>query len=83
MARADNDGWDLASSVGATATMVAAARAVATVSVSDDGVGGADPSRGSGLVGLRDRVDTLGGTLTLSSPPSGTSLVVQLPMTSD
>ena len=56
---------------------------VVRVSVSDDGVGGADPSRGSGLVGLRDRVDTLGGTLTLSSPPSGTSLVVQLPMTSD
>jgi signal transduction histidine kinase len=52
------------------------------VSVSDDGVGGADPSRGSGLLGLRDRVQALGGTMSLSSPPSGTCLVVQLPMTS-
>src|SRR5712672_2068500 len=33
------------------------------VSVSDDGVGGADPSCGSGLLGLRDRVDALGGTI--------------------
>jgi signal transduction histidine kinase len=52
------------------------------VSVSDDGVGGADPSRGSGLLGLRDRVQALGGTMSLSSPRSGTCLVVQLPMTS-
>jgi PAS domain S-box-containing protein len=55
------------------------AAGVIRVSVSDDGVGGADVSRGSGLLGLRDRVDALGGTLTLSSPPSGTTLVVELP----
>jgi signal transduction histidine kinase len=59
---------------------VVATDGVVRVSVSDDGVGGADPSRGSGLLGLRDRVDALGGTLMLSSPPSGTSLAVQLPM---
>ena len=41
------------------------------VSVSDDGVGGADPSCGSGLLGLRDRVDALGGTISLASPPRG------------
>ena len=61
---------------------VAATDGVVGVSVSDDGVGGADPSCGSGLLGLRDRVDALGGTLMLSSLPTGTSLAVQLPMTS-
>jgi signal transduction histidine kinase len=49
------------------------------VSVSDDGIGGADLSHGSGLLGLRDRVDALGGTMTMTSPPSGTALVVELP----
>jgi PAS domain S-box-containing protein len=49
------------------------------VSVSDDGVGGADLSNGSGLLGLRDRVDALGGTMTVSSPASGTTLFVELP----
>jgi len=49
------------------------------VSVSDDGVGGADLSRGSGLFGLRDRVDALGGTMSVNSPASGTTLVVELP----
>jgi len=49
------------------------------ISVSDDGVGGADSSRGSGLLGLRDRVDVLGGTMSLHSPPSGTTLIVELP----
>jgi PAS domain S-box-containing protein len=54
---------------------------VVRVSVSDDGVGGANPSRGSGLLGLRDRVDALGGTMSLASPSSGTTLLVELPMT--
>ena len=49
------------------------------VSVSDDGVGGADLSGGSGLFGLRDRVDALGGTMSVNSPASGTTLVVELP----
>jgi PAS domain S-box-containing protein len=52
------------------------------VSVSDDGIGGADLSGGSGLLGLRDRVDALGGTMSLNSPVSGTSLIIELPMTS-
>jgi glucose-6-phosphate-specific signal transduction histidine kinase len=50
------------------------------LSIRDDGVGGADSGRGSGLVGLKDRVEVLGGTITVESPPDGgTSLVVALP----
>jgi signal transduction histidine kinase len=49
--------------------------------VRDDGVGGADPIRGSGLVGLKDRVEALGGTITIQSPPgSGTAVRVELPL---
>jgi signal transduction histidine kinase len=49
--------------------------------VRDDGVGGADPDRGSGLVGLKDRVEATGGTLLVQSTPGqGTSLVVELPI---
>jgi signal transduction histidine kinase len=52
------------------------------VSVSDDGVGGADPARGSGLIGLSDRVGALGGTLAVASPVGGgTSIVAELPAT--
>ena len=49
--------------------------------ISDDGVGGADPSRGSGLVGLRDRIEASGGGLNLESRPGhGTWLTVELPL---
>jgi signal transduction histidine kinase len=49
--------------------------------VRDDGVGGADPARGSGLIGLDDRVAALGGTMRLDSPPgNGTTLLVTLPI---
>jgi signal transduction histidine kinase len=41
------------------------------VTVTDDGVGGADPANGTGLTGLVTRLDALGGTLDLSSPPGG------------
>jgi signal transduction histidine kinase len=51
------------------------------VKVSDDGVGGADASRGSGLAGLRDRVEAVGGVMSLDSPVgSGTVLIVRLPL---
>jgi signal transduction histidine kinase len=51
------------------------------VSIRDDGVGGADPSRGSGLVGLSDRVEALGGHLEVASESgSGTSIVVEIPV---
>jgi signal transduction histidine kinase len=51
-----------------------------TVDVSDDGVGGADTARGSGLRGLADRVAALDGTLSVESPPGrGTHLHVEIP----
>ena len=51
------------------------------LSVRDDGVGGADPQRGSGLIGLTDRVDALGGTIQVASPRGeGTTLLVTLPI---
>jgi len=51
-----------------------------TVVVADDGVGGADPSRSSGLRGLSDRIEALGGSLTVDSPPGGgTRVVAELP----
>ena len=54
------------------------------LSVSDDGVGGADPTRGSGLIGLKDRVEAIGGTLTVQSRPGqGTRLDVELPVNPD
>lgn len=55
-----------------------------TLAVGDDGAGGADPERGSGLVGLADRVTALGGTITVDSPPGrGTALTVTLPVGAD
>ena len=51
------------------------------VCVRDDGVGGADPLRGSGLVGLRDRIEALGGTFSMRSPPGGgTTVSCELPV---
>jgi signal transduction histidine kinase len=51
------------------------------VEVRDDGVGGADPARGSGLRGLADRVDALQGRLRVDSPPGGgTHLLAEIPL---
>ncbi|MDT7654434.1 MAG: hypothetical protein QOI36_5840 [Pseudonocardiales bacterium] len=53
------------------------------LTIDDDGVGGADPARGSGLTGLTDRVAALRGTIAIASPPGrGTSLRVELPVVS-
>ena len=53
------------------------------LSVCDDGVGGADASRGSGITGLKDRIEALGGTLSVRSPPGqGTAVQVKLPAVS-
>jgi signal transduction histidine kinase len=68
-ARADRVSVDLASTRGSL-----------VVTIADDGVGGADPRRGSGLRGLVDRVDAVGGRLEVSSAPGqGTRLCARLP----
>ena len=60
---------------------VGASDSALRVLVADDGAGGADVRRGSGLQGLADRVEALGGTLRVDSPPGGgTRLEAQLPM---
>lgn len=66
----------------ATAASVHVTRVAANVRVTvhDDGVGGADPSRGTGLAGIRARVRAADGSLVVSSPEGGpTVLVVELP----
>jgi len=56
-------------------------RGVLELSIRDDGCGGADPARGSGLIGLTDRVDSLGGTIEVTSPAGqGTTLRIRLPV---
>ena len=51
------------------------------VRVSDDGVGGADPSGGTGLRGLSDRVEALHGRLRVDSPPDGgTRISAEIPL---
>jgi signal transduction histidine kinase len=65
----------------AVAVEVEASGVVLHVRVRDDGVGGADFVRGSGLVGLKDRAEALGGRIDLQSEPGhGTSLSVVLPL---
>jgi signal transduction histidine kinase len=52
------------------------------VAIADDGRGGADPSAGTGLRGLADRVEALGGRLGVESPPgAGTTIIAVLPIT--
>lgn len=67
----------------ATAASISVERdeAALRVVVGDDGVGGADESRGTGIRGLHDRVNALGGRLTVDSPPGqGTLLVAEIPI---
>jgi signal transduction histidine kinase len=57
-------------------------QAVVRVSIVDDGTGGAEPSAGSGLKGVADRVEALGGWLQVESPPErGTRLLAEIPVT--
>jgi signal transduction histidine kinase len=59
----------------------AAAAGTLLLTVSDNGIGGADPDHGSGLAGLRQRVRTVDGRLEISSPPGGPTVVtVELPL---
>jgi len=51
------------------------------LAIRDDGIGGADPAEGSGLTGLRDRIEAVGGTLDVTSPArSGTTLLIKIPV---
>jgi PAS domain S-box-containing protein len=57
--------------------------AVLQLTIRDDGIGGADPAQGSGLVGLSDRIEALGGTLKVASPTGkGTTLLIEIPVES-
>ncbi len=59
-----------------------AADGVLRIAIRDDGIGGADFTGGTGLAGLKDRVEALGGKIFLDSPPgAGTSLRVEIPLT--
>jgi signal transduction histidine kinase len=54
------------------------------VEIADDGIGGADPSRGSGIRGLADRVEALDGRLVIDSPPgAGTRITAEIPCARD
>jgi signal transduction histidine kinase len=56
------------------------AGSLAKIQIADDGVGGADDRRGSGLSGLADRVEALDGRLYVTSPPgAGTTITAELP----
>jgi signal transduction histidine kinase len=68
---------NIAKHSGATSARVTARRhdGVLTIEVSDNGHGGADPSRGSGLTGLADRVAVAGGRMLLSSPAGGPTVL--------
>jgi signal transduction histidine kinase len=51
------------------------------LAIRDDGIGGADPARGTGLTGLRDRIEAVGGTLDVTSPAGGgTTLLIEIPV---
>ena len=61
-----------------------AADGMLRVRVRDDGIGGADPVRGSGLLGLKDRIEALGGTFSVHSPVGrGTTVTCEVPVTAD
>ena len=63
---------------------VAPRDAVVVATVVDDGIGGVDPSRGTGLRGLADRVHALGGTITAESPAAGgTTVTAEIPVGED
>jgi len=54
--------------------------AIVRLAIRDDGIGGADPAQGSGLTGLSDRIEAVGGTLEVASPTGGgTTLLIEIP----
>jgi signal transduction histidine kinase len=66
---------------GAVEIRVAPEAQAVLVEIVDDGRGGADPDAGTGLRGLADRIEALGGSLEVDSPPgSGTRISARLPL---
>ena len=64
----------------AVAVRVSESGGTLAIEIADDGIGGADDTRGSGLRGLADRVEALEGTLRVSSPiGTGTTVMAELP----
>ena len=58
--------------------------ATVRIAIRDDGVGGADPAGGRAWSGLRDRIEAVGGALTVTSPAGhGTTLVIEIPAGSE
>ena len=54
------------------------------LSIEDNGIGGADAAKGSGLIGLKDRVEVLGGQMHINShPANGTSVNITIPLDSE
>ena len=49
------------------------------ITVIDDGIGGADPARGTGLRGVERRLATFDGILAVSSPPGGPTMIIEVP----
>lgn len=77
---------NIARSSGAKNVDISVTRAAAQIvlTIRDDGIGGADPSKGSGLHGLADRVAAVGGEFMLDSPSGeGTRVIVELPVQSE
>jgi signal transduction histidine kinase len=68
---------NIAKHSGATSATVIARRHgnVLVIEITDNGCGGADPARGTGVTGLADRVAVAGGRMLLSSPPGGPTLL--------
>jgi signal transduction histidine kinase len=68
---------------GASAVELDAHDSILHLAIRDDGIGGADPQRGSGLVGLGDRIEALGGSFEVTSPAGkGTTMLVEVPVAS-
>jgi signal transduction histidine kinase len=58
-----------------------AREAIVRLAIRDDGIGGADSAQGSGLVGLCDRIEAIGGTLKVRSPAGGgTTVLIEVPV---
>ena len=78
------DEHDEAASASVARVAVEDTEGVLRLSIRDDGIGGADPRRGSGLIRLRGRVEALGGAIHVTSPlGQGTLVVVDLPLERD